>query len=367
MKIGIITFHFPHNYGAMIQAYSMQQKLRSLGHETYIIDYAPEYHTKWYKKGRTLKECFENSLFKSLKHLIGYILNEPTYSKRYKGFEGFRYTRMNLYPYDDFSDFSDFDVIVLGSDQIWDQPHTNYIFDGPYYGEGFKCKVFSYAASSKHKTLDDELKNGFKSRLDKLFSIGVRENSLRDLLQPLTNKKISVNLDPTLIVDEKEFSNLNLDRPIKHKYVLVYELNEHKEVMRLAQSYAKRINAKVISLVAYFSWKKRLSPIYDQSASPEKFLQYIKNAEYVFTSSFHGTALSIIFKKPFYCIMQNNNSDLRMESLLSQLGLSNRFISMYSNPSFDPINYDEVKLRLNNLRYESEQYLIKSINSDEPF
>ena len=367
MKVGIITFHFPHNYGAMIQAYAMQQKLKSFGHDVSIIDYTPDYHTTWYRKGRTFKECFEKSFFVTLRHLVGFILYEPTYSKRYNGFEIFRKSRMNLYPFNCKSVFSEFDVVVLGSDQIWDQPHTNNKFDGPYYGEGFQCKVFSYAASSKHKELDDNQKKEFRQRINKLFSIGVREESFASLLRPLTNKQVSVNLDPTLIVDEKEFSNLNLSRPVKRKYVLVYELNEHKEVLRMARSYAKKINAKVISLVAYYSWKKRFSCLYDQTASPEKFLKKKKNAEFVFTSSFHGTALSLVFEKQFYCIKQNSNSDLRMESLLNQLNLDDHFISLIDYPSYNPINYEEVRRKLHGLRHASEEYLLRSLNSEIPF
>ena len=39
MKIGILTFHYAHNYGAMLQAYALSMKLRSLGHCVEIIDY----------------------------------------------------------------------------------------------------------------------------------------------------------------------------------------------------------------------------------------------------------------------------------------------------------------------------------------
>lgn len=367
MKIGIITFHFPHNYGAMLQAYAMQQKLSSMGHETYIIDYAPSYHTVWYQRGRSFKQCFSLSPIQTAKWLTGFFLQNPIRNNRYDAFETFKNKRMNLYPYKDGSNFSEFDAILLGSDQIWDQAHTNNCFDGPYFGEGFACKVFSYAASSKHKSLDAVQQKEFKDRINKLFAIGVREESLVDLLQPLTNKQVTLNLDPTLLVDSKEFSKLNLDRPCEKKYVLIYELNEHPEVIAMAQKYAKNIGAKVVSLVAYFNWKNRFSGLYDQEASPEKFLAYIKNAECVFTSSFHGTALSLVFERAFYTIKQNNNSDLRMSSLLDLLGLSDRFIDMFNVPDAKPIDYDKVKTNLALLRSNSEQFLFNALVSDNPF
>ena len=38
MKIGILTFHWSNNYGAVIQAYALLSKLKEFGHEAYIID-----------------------------------------------------------------------------------------------------------------------------------------------------------------------------------------------------------------------------------------------------------------------------------------------------------------------------------------
>lgn len=360
-KVGIITFHFPHNYGAMLQAYSMQEKLLSMGYDATIIDYEPEYHKKIYSVLR-FRDCFELSPIKTLRHLFGYVLRNPVETRRYKGFESFKNERMKLTPYSAKSDYADFDYVLLGSDQIWNQALTNNSFDGPYYGEGFNCKVFSYAASSKHKQLTEEVRKGFEVKLKYLLAVGVRESSLKNLLQPLTDKIISVNLDPSLIVDEKTFQKLNLNKPIKSKYVLIYELNPHKEVLEMARSYAKLRNAKVISLVAYFDWKRRFHNC-DQSASPEKFLAYIKNAECVFTSSFHGTAFSIVFKTPFFSVRQNNNSDLRIESLMSQLGIIDNFIYLDARPTECSINFSEVEKRLKALQTDSINYLNDCLNS----
>lgn len=41
MKIGIITFHWATNYGAVIQAYALQEAVASLGHDVKIINYKP--------------------------------------------------------------------------------------------------------------------------------------------------------------------------------------------------------------------------------------------------------------------------------------------------------------------------------------
>lgn len=360
-KVGIVTFHFPHNYGAMLQAYSMQEILLNMGYDASIIDYEPYYHKKTYNVTH-FKDCFEWSPIRTLRHIVGYLLRFPTEIRRYNNFESFKLNRMRLTPYLPTKDYSEFDYILLGSDQIWNQALTNNCFDGPYYGEGFKSKVFSYAASSKYKELAEDIKLEFKNKLKGLFAIGVREESLKNLLQPLTDKIVSVNLDPSLIVDASTLSKLRLKRPVKSKYVLVYELNPHSEVAEMAKNYADHIGAKVITLVAYFDWKRRFGRC-DQEASPEKFLSYIKNAECIFTTSFHGTAFSIVFQKPFYVVRQNNNSDLRIESLMTQLGLDSNFVAMESRPTNCSINYQKVALRLEALRANSINYLNDCLNS----
>jgi len=354
-KVGIITFHFAHNYGAMLQAYAMQEQLLSMGYDASIIDYEPFYHKRFYEREH-FKDCIEISPVKTIRHMIGYMLRFPLGANRYNNFESFKLNRMRLYPYNPDSDFSEFDYILLGSDQIWNQALTNNCFDGPYFGEGFRSKVFSYAASSKYKALSGDLKEQFRIKLRHLFAIGVRESSFKELLQPLTDKPISVNLDPSLIIEKDSLSALELSPPIKTKYVVIYEVNPHKEVILMAKNYARKHGARVVSLVAYLEWRRRFQHC-DQVASPEKFLAYIKNAACVFTTSFHGTAFSILFNTPFFAVRQNTNDDLRIESLLLQLGIEDHFVSLDARPTDNKIVFSDVNSRLQALKSSSLDYL----------
>lgn len=38
MKVGILTYHWANNYGAVLQAYALLSKLKEMGHDAYIID-----------------------------------------------------------------------------------------------------------------------------------------------------------------------------------------------------------------------------------------------------------------------------------------------------------------------------------------
>ena len=42
-RIGVITFHNYDNYGAILQSYALQKKLRELGTYPEIIDYSCQY------------------------------------------------------------------------------------------------------------------------------------------------------------------------------------------------------------------------------------------------------------------------------------------------------------------------------------
>ena len=86
MKIGIITFHFAFNYGAALQAFAMQEHLCSMGHDAFIIDYSPEYHTSAYSNGRTWKACFQLPIWKIPLRLMAKIFrnHEKSFTRHQK-------------------------------------------------------------------------------------------------------------------------------------------------------------------------------------------------------------------------------------------------------------------------------------------
>ena len=43
MKIGIITVHRAYNYGSVLQCYALQEYLKSLGHDVWVIDYRQQW------------------------------------------------------------------------------------------------------------------------------------------------------------------------------------------------------------------------------------------------------------------------------------------------------------------------------------
>lgn len=359
MKIGILTFHCAHNYGAVLQCFGLQVFLKSLGHEVFVIDYRPQYLIDAYKKHSRRDWICVNP-----KITLNKILNEPRFfasrARRHDNFDQFINTKFNLFPYTQGMDYHDFDAIILGSDQIWEAPITGGKFDDVFFGVGAKCKVISYAASNKSIQLTEEEIRYYQKHLSNFSGIGVREVNLQKLLSQVIDKPVSLNVDPTLLAGRLLKDNIEDKRLYEGRYILVYEIIEHKDVIAKAREYAKAINAKVIMLSAYIYYTD--SDIRDQEASPADFVNYIRHAECVFTTSFHGTAISILCGTQFYCFRQNNSSDMRIESLLSILGISERFIESSDILREKKIDYNKVNSALEKAVKYSEQFIQTSLS-----
>lgn len=359
MKIGILTFHSAHNYGAVLQAYCLQKKLEQLGHEVYIIDYRPQYLTRNFY--RISIKCF---ISKSIKGLIKKWRNEPFLIKkrfeRYNNFESFISNQLKLSPFIN-DEFRDFDAIFLGSDQIWNKDITGGNFDDIYFGGNAKCKIISYAASNKTKELNNEDSHYYTEQLKKFTAISVREELLAKLLMESTPYNIKTTLDPTLLAGKTILDNLVFKLKNTTPFIFIYELSSHNYTINIARMIAKKLKTKIIEIEGDWSAKRITQK--DMGASPEKFISYIAQAECVVTTSFHGTALSIIYQKPFYAIRQNNSSDIRIESILKLLGLEDRFLQRNQIPSFKPINYNEVNKKLKSLQLASEDFIINSLQN----
>ncbi len=364
MKIGILTFHCAHNYGAVLQCYALQETLRGMGHDVEVIDYRPYYLKKpysWFDIHRFISKNPFKALHKSIKEII---LLKSRY-KRYTAFENFIKYNLNLSEevcVDKIS--SKYDIYIMGSDQIWN-PKITHGFDPVFFGNfkfiKGKKKYIAYAASMEAKFLKDQEVKYYTKALENFDAIGVRELQLAHLLQPLTDTFIETVLDPTLLADTTIWDKIVENPNIGQKYVLLYQARINSNANRIAEEIAKQINAIVIEVTIDVSTNSNKNIL--QCVSPEKFLGLIKNAACVVTVSFHGTAFSVIFKKDFYCIELGDGRDTRAQSLLSSINLENRLIKKLDSPIFSKIDYtEEIDSKLLQMRDKSVKFITNAIN-----
>ena len=361
MKIGILTFHCAHNYGAVLQSYALMHCLQKKN-EVEFIDYRSQALINPYK----LFPSPKNLLWKNkLNMLIYEILYFPYRYLRYFRFNRFvkKYLKCSGVRYKNAAniDWGKYEVCFYGSDQIWNFDITQN--DYTYLGEmgDYKIPKISYAASMG--PFRDKDKLIFKKYLNKFDYISVRESTMCQFLQSITDKPINTVLDPTLLLEAKDWDKLAIMPSVKKKYVLIYQIYYDKELRLFAEKIALEHNAIVVELTTSIPLKYQRYR--DPIASPETFLGYFKNAECVITTSFHGLAFALLYQKEFFVLNTDslpNGLNTRTYCLLEKLGLLSRFLKIDEYLKAEPINYSVVNQKIKELRLASINFIEESLN-----
>lgn len=361
MKVGLLTFHSAHNYGAVLQAYATQEVVKSLGHEIELIEYCPPYLIK-----QRIFPGFKNTSvsLKAKLFLDAAICLLPR-SKRRNGFENFIASKLNLskqkYGSKPFAANEAYDAFIMGSDQIWNISLTKG-FDPIYWGD-FATKKdalkISYAASMSNYLLNDLQKQMLNKLLQNFNSISVREEELADYLSKGFAIETATVLDPTFLLSMDKWKLIGKKPKINKKYVLVYSVDLRDDAVRIASEIAKKINAVVIELTMGIDKNALLNQY--QTASPEEYVGLFEHADFVVSSSFHGTAFSIIFNKPFYSVAHGNDKDSRQKTILNNLGLSARLINKKDSPDYQEIDYTNANAEMEKMRAKSIAFLKDSL------
>lgn len=354
MKIGILTFHCAHNYGAVLQCYALQEYLKSLGHDVYVIDYRPEYIVSHRDYLRFNPKFLVTKQIKLLPQVFWTGLKlARVRNRKWVKFNNFKTHQLNLYPAKGFNG-NGFDLCIVGSDQIWNKQITGGRFEPIYFGVNFHCPVISYAASTICDGFSQEDLAQLKQLLNGMQAVSVRENRLKNQLSPITGAKIAVVADPTLLAGVKPFEALVKKDFVSRngKFLLVYVIHDDANLHRIARELAEKNNWELVEISAGFELKRFATKIYD--AGIEDFVTLFKNAEFIVTNSFHGTAFSILFSKNFYAVRQHNGVDVRLDQLLSEFNLLDRFIEPDSDIRTLPIKIDYTLIDQTNNKYVAE-------------
>lgn len=357
MEIRILTFHRAKNYGAMLQCYALMWYLQKCGHNVKVFDYCPSY----------LAGLNDRGIISSIKKILRFIVYHTISKGEVRHIDAFEYfVNMHIKPVSFVKDM-DVDAIVCGSDQIWS---TNICggFDPMYFASfavGYNSKIVSYAASNGNSSISHDDAILFKKLLRNFHYISVREQNLCNLLQKW-NFKAELVLDPVLLVGREAFDDIL--EPIKQvrSYVLVYEIQHSENTYILAEKMARTISADIIVVGGGFRTYFKKGVYNKQGLTPTQFVHYFKNASCVITTSFHGTAFSIIYSKPFYSVATHTDKDERITSLLHTMGLYSRYVKDVQTVEYSDIDYKNVDPLLNAQRRVSINFLQNSLNlSDE--
>lgn len=338
MKIAIMTQPLGKNYGGIMQAYALQIVLRKLGYKPVTINYGYHKPSFIYQRARqtyriALKLTGKRKAPVNLeKHLNYLIKNNLDFINSHISQSEYINTTSNLKKH--FKE-NNYDAVIVGSDQTWRPKYSPNIYN--FYLEFIKnnrnVKKIAYATSFGVDQWEYSKKETRKcARLAQLFdTISVREESGVVLCDKYLKANSTVTLDPTLLLNKKEYINLLKGKDYttdKSEGVFTYFLDSSMDKENIACIIANELSTYTFKNQAKSSLNHLDSNKLSDYKIPEleKWLSSFYNAEFIITDSFHGCVFSIIFNKPFIAIANKRRGLARFKSLLSLFSLNNRLL-----------------------------------------
>lgn len=344
-KIGVITFsNTLDNYGQVLQYISIQEYLKTRGHQVSLI-----------------RHYYSSNVFKRLVRKIMRLFrqNQSTVkarttfdkwaecTKKYEAlhprhFEEFREKYCNIYNLRLPSYRRNFDAFVVGSDQIWSSTSPFCFLNFAKYGE----VKFSIAPSIGKMKVDNRVVSTIKDWLVDFKFITCREQSAVDMCRKAGREDAHLVLDPTFLIPKEAYLAYTSPGIMKDDYVFIYMLGADVSI-DLSQIYefAEKENLKV----KYVASQGREDNYPKEWATIPEWISLLSNAKYVFTNSFHGMALSCIFKKQFLVfpiVGEMKGMNERIFNISKEFNCEDR---IYGNSLYEvknPINYDFIQLKI---------------------
>lgn len=402
MKIALISINMYSkelNFACLIHTYAFQQFLLRNGIETTVLNYKPvscfdfdlEHPYDYYKEcyDKLCKSASEKATDELRDKLVklekkcdvyGHLYKER--EMRYRRFQDFidsKYIKTDVCYNSDTLEITDpgFDCYICVTDVIWKyNPGEGFdrgFFLGSTCMDG-KWKIAYAASRGVPPTYTPSQEAQFLSYVNDLDVISVREKSLQCYIESHTDRDVELVLDPVLLNDRSFYENMAINPKEKGYIVLYYVMERAADTIRMAVDYARAHSLKIVELTDFPHFKRS-----DQFEGAEKayrcdvgndigveeWLGYIKEAECVFTNSFHGVCFSILFERKFYVGKRNGD---KVTNLLETVGLSSQRVLSYreiEEKQDVAIDYDSVNAALEVERRASERFILGAIKACE--
>ena len=378
--IGLVTCYFHHNYGSMLQAYATEMIMQEmeLPYQT-IACKAPIDYMEANKIGYVVKKL----LIGDWKMKLGKMKVErekkrnPTFVKNWAvrdaAFNRFADESFHLSPYcrnrKELSDMANnYSAFIVGSDQLW---RTDSVEHGYYTLEWVPDNIrkIAYSTSIGVKEVPWFQVKKNQRFMNRFNYMALREQSACDLVYKLTGRKVQVVLDPTLLFTGEQWMGIQQIEPLTSgKYIFCYLLGNNPWQRELIKRVKVETGLKIVALQhldEYIPSDEGFADETPYNVGPREFLNYICNAEYVFTDSFHCSVFSILYKKKFFTFSRfsetaKQSTNTRIDNLMSLTGLQQRRINAQTGVNAilnTQSDYAEVDKRLQLQRKSSMEYL----------
>lgn len=366
--IGILTFYWADDYGAMLQTYALRRYIEKSGRKAEIIPYAPlrltgRYHivpvTASVKENRLMYH-FDCWLF--LRNLF----TGTAFYKRKKSMCEFRRSYLTREPSIKHAEeipIQKYSCVFVGSDQVWN-PEITIGLDDAYLGRMNNTRssrrLVAYGASFGGGRLPErECAELVEAVRENFADISLREQDAADFIGGFLHRTTVNVLDPTLLLDKEEWEHIARE-PEEEDYILLYDTEENVYMMDYIYELAEAYHKKVIQVSMPVSLKPKPGVRLKVSGGPAEFLGYIRNAWCVITNSFHGTVFSILMEKQFL-VFAHSSRNGRMENLLKKLDMEERLVNRGeeadSQKMWRKIDWKKTKEYLKRERKISEKFI----------
>ncbi len=384
--VALVTCYFQPNYGSQLQAYATQLLFDKLNvaNETICIDgLQGEINKAKYKYFlsritdiNTVKDKFA-TVKKVVAEKVASDEHKHNMATRREMFHNFSQTMFNISKrYNSKAELGaqahDYSAFVVGSDQLWLPSNIS----ADYYTLNFvpkdvpKIALSTSFGVSKLPRKQAKQAGEFLKRLD---HCSVREESGKRLIKELSGRDVPVVCDPTILFTADEWAEfIPQSRFVEEKYMFCYFLGNNPE----QREFVKRVKAatgyKIVQLQhcdEYISSDVGFPDIAPYNVGPTEFVQLIRDAEYVFTDSFHASVFSLLNHKKFFTFRRYNNDGIvstngRLYSLLSLVDQSDRLLAGDEDVATQlakSIDYSVVDKRFAELRASTFDYIKEAL------
>lgn len=322
------------NYGQILQCYATQELCKEYGLDVIVINYR---NLKKFEKADDIppkgreRDCYEK-LF-----VDKYVERQDDIQvKRFVDFisANIRLSQQCYSIKDIKEEILDKDILIVGSDQLWNPLWFDPVYLLEFVETRQRCVSVATGGISSNKEVYSQILKRIAKGVERFDFVSVRESISRDILNSYTNKKIVDILDPTLMLGEDKWKVISQYKLIEGKYIFVYclgKITPHKHILKeIARKYKTR---KIVYIRMHYSSEQInnegiLEPVVD--AGPREFLSLIRYASAVCTDSFHGFALSLVFRKDYYLldrayIARDEASNVRADNIMNKLKIPKRY------------------------------------------
>lgn len=346
MKIGILTFHWATNYGAVLQCFALQEYLRSQGHDVEVINYKPKQYDD---------NVFTFLRFRKFLNLDEYLRDR----KKESALVVFRDSRLHQTKrickcMDIVEIANSYDAVVSGSDQV---ANPSFLLSGeghgtlsPTYflGFPFNGKRIGYALSFGCITYPEKAREIAAKYIKNFDVISVRERTGIDIVRSMGRDDAVLVPDPTLLQQPQFYHALADECTVLKNSAYIYSF------------FIRHIADRKRSINKVFNGKPILWNNEDDDYTMQGWLSKIKYADFVVTDSFHCVVMCLKLHKPFAVVTElegNIGMNDRLYTLLDRVNLSNNIIykermeDIYAlqKDSVDWIHVDGVISEANNI------------------